>query len=118
MPIPFVLVCDLLDECHRLCIANKPNTQAVVDWFARHRGRLDAHDTDLAALLSTLLPEKRTDRVYCIKAPTLEKIIGRALMLGSSRIVELALYKQPGQCTDLADCAERILNTTVGSNSD
>ncbi|KAK8929475.1 DNA ligase 4 [Metarhizium anisopliae] len=112
MPIPFLLVCDLLDECHRLCITNKPNTQAVVDWFARHRGRLDAHDTDLAALLSTLLPEKRTDRVYCIKAPTLEKIIGRALMLGSSRIAELALYKQPGQCTDLADCAERILNTT------
>ncbi|KHO01485.1 ATP dependent DNA ligase domain protein [Metarhizium album ARSEF 1941] len=96
MPFPFVLVCDLLDECHRLCVANKSNTQAVVDWFARHRGRLDAHDTDLAALLSTLLPEKRTDRVYCIKAPTLEKIIGRALMLGSSRIVELALYKQPG----------------------
>ncbi|EFY87970.1 ATP dependent DNA ligase domain protein [Metarhizium acridum CQMa 102] len=117
MPIPFVLVCDLLDECHRLCIANKPNTQAVVDWFARHRGRINAHDTDPAALLSTLLPEKRTDRVYCIKAPTLEKIIGRALMLGSSRIVELALYKQPGQRTDLADCAERILNTTPNPTS-
>ncbi|OAA39951.1 DNA ligase, ATP-dependent, central [Metarhizium rileyi] len=112
MPFPFILVCDLLDECHRLCIASKSNTRAVVDWFARHRGRLDAHDTDLAALLSTLLPEKRTDRVYCIRAPTLEKIIGRALMLGSSRIVELSLYQRPGQGADLADCAERILNAT------
>jgi DNA ligase-4 len=117
MPIPFILVCDLLDECHRLCLANKSNTRAVVDWFARHRGRIDAHDTDLAALLSTLLPEKRTDRVYCIKATTLERVVGRALMLGSSRIAELAVYKQPGQGVDLADCVERILTATVGPNS-
>ncbi|KAK2603492.1 hypothetical protein QQS21_004352 [Conoideocrella luteorostrata] len=112
MPTPFVLVCDLLDDCYRLCTADKPSTQAVVDWFARNRVHIDAKDADLAALLSTLLPEKRTDRVYCIKTTTLEKLIGKALMLGSSRLVELGLYRQPGQGTDLADCVERILINT------
>ncbi|POR36037.1 DNA ligase 4 [Tolypocladium paradoxum] len=112
MPLPFALVCDLLDECHRLCLVRRPNQQAVVDWFARHRGRIDAHDTNLSALLSTLLPEKRTDRVYCVQAASLEKIVGRALILGSSRIAELARYKQPGLGLDLADCVERILTVT------
>ncbi|UNI18815.1 DNA ligase (ATP) [Purpureocillium takamizusanense] len=112
MPLPFSLVCDLLDECHRLCAARRSNAQAVADWFARHRGRIDAHDTNLPALLSTLLPDKRTDRVYCIQTPSLEKIIGRGLGLGASRIAELARYRQPGLGLDLADCVERLLVTT------
>ncbi|UKZ70545.1 uncharacterized protein TrAtP1_011525 [Trichoderma atroviride] len=33
-------------------------------------------------------------------------------MLGSSRIKELAIYKQPGLGLDLGDCVERILNAT------
>lgn len=114
MPLPFTLVCDLLDECQALRLSRKPNHQAIAAWFARHRGRVDAHDTDLSAFLSALLPEKRTDRVFCIQAPRLEKIVGRALMLGSSRVAELARYKQPGLGLDLADCVESILTVTVG----
>lgn len=113
MPLQFSLVCDLLDECQRLGFTRRPNKQAIHEWFARNRGCIDAHDTDLSALLSTLLPEKRTDRVFCIQAPRLEKIIARALMLGSSRVAELARYKKPGLGLDLADCVERILATTV-----
>ena len=86
MPLPFAHVCDLLEQCSKLCAAREKYHPAVVNWFNRHRALIDAHDTDVAALLSTLLPEKRTDRVYCIQAASLEKIIGRALMLGSSRI--------------------------------
>ncbi|KAG5950943.1 hypothetical protein E4U53_004130 [Claviceps sorghi] len=112
MPVLFSSVCDLLDECHRLHIAKKPNTRAVSQWFGQHRNCIHAPNTDLAALLSTLLPEKRSDRVYCIKTPTLEKLIGKALMLGASRLVELGTYKQPGQGVDLADCVERILAAT------
>lgn len=115
MPLPFSIVCDLLEQCHKLSLARKKNYQAVTDWFARNRSRIDAHDTNLAALLSTLLPEKRTDRVYCIQAPRLEKIIGRALFLGSSRIPQLTAYKQPGLGLDLADCVEHILTATVSA---
>ena len=115
MPLPFSLVCDLLEQAHKLSTARKSNAQVVTSWFVRSRGRINAHDTDLAALLSTLLPEKRTDRVYCIQAATLEKIIGRAFLLGSSRIAELAVYKQPGLGVDLGDCVARLLTITVST---
>ncbi|OAA75501.1 ATP dependent DNA ligase domain protein [Akanthomyces lecanii RCEF 1005] len=112
MPLPFSAVCDLLEQSYRLCQSRKRNVAAVHTWFRRHRTAVDAHDTDLAALLSALLPEKRTDRVYCIQTPTLERIIGRALMLGASRMLELTTYKRPGAGVDLADCVERILSVT------
>ncbi|EEU44370.1 uncharacterized protein NECHADRAFT_48724 [Fusarium vanettenii 77-13-4] len=112
MPLPFALVCDLLEESHELSVAKKSNLSTVAKWFARHRSWINAHNTSLAALLSTLLPDKRTDRVYCIQTATLEKIIGRAFFLGSSRIAELSHYRQPGQGIDLADCVSRILNAT------
>ncbi|KJZ71772.1 hypothetical protein HIM_08857 [Hirsutella minnesotensis 3608] len=118
MPLPFTLVCDLLEECQRLHRSRKSNKQAIVNWFNRHRGCIDAHDTDISALLSTLLPEKRTDRVFCIQATRLEKIIGRALMLGSSRVAELTRYRQPGLGIDLADCVERVLTTTPNPITD
>lgn len=113
MPLPFNLVCDLLDICYEQGLARKDNNRVVRNWFTRHRDLVDAHDTDLAALLSTLLPEKRTDRVYNIKERSLEKIIGRALGLGSSRLATLAAYRAPGGGQDLADCVEQLLTTTV-----
>lgn len=116
MPLPFAAVCDLLEQSYDLILARKDNSRAVVSWFERHRTRVNAHDTNIPALLSTLLPEKRTDRVYAIQQAKLEKIIGRALMLGTSRIAELATYKKPGLALDLGDCVQRILNATVSSN--
>ncbi|KAJ3519640.1 hypothetical protein NM208_g14045 [Fusarium decemcellulare] len=112
MPLPFFLVCDLLEQAHELSVAKKSNSSVIARWFTQHRSYISAHDTSLSALLSTLLPDKRTDRVYCIQAPTLEKIIGRAFFLGSSRIVELSQYRQPGLGIDLADCVSRILTAT------
>ncbi|KAL7937250.1 hypothetical protein V8C35DRAFT_295174 [Trichoderma chlorosporum] len=112
MPLPFSLVCDLLEASYTLAKARKSSTPVLIAWCSQHRSSIDAPDTNLAALLSTLLPEKRTDRVYCLQANGLERIIGRSLMLGSSRIKELAIYKQPGLGLDLADCVERILTVT------
>ncbi|RFN46749.1 DNA ligase 4 [Fusarium flagelliforme] len=112
MPLSFFLVCELLDQCYNLFIDKKSCYGVITKWFARHRSYVDAHDTSLSALLSTLLPDKRTDRVYCIQAPSLERIIGRACLLGASRIAELAQYRQPGSGIDLADCVHRILTVT------
>ncbi|KPM44021.1 hypothetical protein AK830_g2568 [Neonectria ditissima] len=118
MPLPFALVCELLDSSHELSVARKKNAHIVTRWFTRHRDRINAHDTNLAALLSTLLPEKRSDRVYCIQVPRLEKIIGRAFFLGSSRIAELSQHRQPGHGGDLADCVSRILTVTPNPSFD
>ncbi|KAF5677939.1 dna ligase 4 [Fusarium heterosporum] len=112
MHLPFFLVCELLEKCYDLSLAKKDSSSVVIKWFTRHRNYVDAYDTSLCALLSTLLPDKRTDRVYCIQAPSLERIVGRAFFLGSSRIAELAHYRQPGSGVDLADCVARILFVT------
>lgn len=113
MPFPLDTVCDLLEESYHLCVSHKPTYPAVAAWFARHADLVAAHDTNLAALLSTLLPERRPDRMYKIQAPALELIVGRALGLGVSRKKELARHKEAGSGVDLADCVETLLNITV-----
>ncbi|EXK42271.1 hypothetical protein FOXG_01794 [Fusarium oxysporum f. sp. lycopersici 4287] len=118
MPLPFSLVCELLEQSFLLSLDKKSCSNTVTKWFTRHRNYVDAHDTNLPALLSTLLPEKRTDRVYCIQSASLERIIGRAYLLGSSRIKELAQYRQPGSGVDLADCVFRILTVTPSPSYD
>jgi DNA ligase 4 len=118
MPLPFSLLCELLEASLESYTKKKrKNGPNVTEWFTRHRGLIDAHDTSISALLSCLLPETRTDRVYCIQVASLERIVGRALMLGSSRMTELASYKLPGRKEDLADCVERVLHSTVSDKS-
>ena len=62
----------------------------------------------MVALLSSLLPERRTDRVYGIQTATLTRLICRSLALPASRAKDLQAYKTPGH-GDLADCIERVL---------
>ncbi|CAK7231081.1 hypothetical protein SEUCBS140593_007806 [Sporothrix eucalyptigena] len=70
-----------------------------------------------AALLSTLLPERRTDRVYGLQARGLQRILITALGLGHSRIPELSRWMRACEHAttgpvDLADCVEAILQRT------
>ncbi|KXH59207.1 ATP dependent DNA ligase domain-containing protein [Colletotrichum salicis] len=113
MPVPFVLVCDLLEQAHKQCKTGDKNIkQRVFNWFTLHRQQIDDPETDSSALLSTLLPDKRIDRVYCIQADTLANIIGRTFGLGTSRIQELRRYKEAGRGEDLADCVARVFKET------
>ncbi|KXH49233.1 ATP dependent DNA ligase domain-containing protein [Colletotrichum nymphaeae SA-01] len=113
MPLPFVLVCDLLEQAYKQCKTGDKNLkQRVSNWFTLHRQHIDDPGTDASALLSTLLPDKRTDRVYCIQVDTLANIIGRTFGLGTSRLQELRRYKEAGRGEDLADCVERIFKET------
>lgn len=112
MPFPFSIVVELLEECCKLYSSRKPYYPAVRSWFARYRSLIDAPDTNLSALLSTLLPENRVDRVYCMQINLLEKAICRSLSL-FARADELAEYKKPGEGIDLGDSVERQLIITV-----
>lgn len=116
MPFPFAYVCDLLQSLdgQQLQSGRKSNPEMIRLWFQKHRALIDG-GTDGPALLSTLLPEKRTDRVFQVQAAGLERIIGRALGLGESRMRELARYQTPGLGIDLGDCVEYILTATVSS---
>lgn len=115
MTFPFSAVCELLQslENDQRRRRNKKGDRAIVeDWFARYREELDDVGTDKCALLSTLLPERRTDRVFGIKEKTLQPKIARAYGLGHSRVKDLSRWTVPGSGLDLASCAEEILLET------
>lgn len=117
MPFPFQHVCKLLqqlDEDARSPKKKKDSSRAILDaWFRQHELLLDAPTVDGCAILSSLLPTRRTDRVYAIKETRLRSIIGKALVLGCSRVQELRSYLLPGSGFDLADCVENVLTRTV-----
>ncbi|KAK8034997.1 ATP dependent DNA ligase domain-containing protein [Apiospora rasikravindrae] len=119
MPFPYRYVCDLLqqleEETRSTSKERTPSHTIIERWFHEHRIRLDAPTVNGCAVISTLLPERRTDRVYGIQAPRLESIIGQALILGSSRVKELRRYKTSGQGVDLGDCVESILSRAPNS---
>ncbi|KAI1466319.1 uncharacterized protein F4812DRAFT_433657 [Daldinia caldariorum] len=122
MPFPFRYICDLLqeldDESHKDERKQIPTRNIIEAWFREHRSRLDVFENDPSAILSTLLPERRTDRVYLIQTARLETIFGKALLLGASRLQELRRYRTPGLGVDLADCIEGILKRTPNDTQD
>lgn len=120
MPFQFSLLCQLLSQLEKITtheplyppkvVASKTETE-INSWFTQHRLLVDDLATDGVALLSALLPERRTDRVYQLQPPSLTKILGRCFSLGSSRLPLLKRWEQPG-CGDLGLCVERVLNET------
>jgi DNA ligase-4 len=118
MPFPFSFICDLLGRLERLKVRDPPllpeklreeTTRAVEEWFRRHRLAIDARTTDGVALLSTLFPERRTDRVYGLREPSLCKVLARCLHLTNKQSMELQAWKTPGR-GDLGTCLENVLN--------
>ncbi|KAL2019635.1 hypothetical protein VTK56DRAFT_9450 [Thermocarpiscus australiensis] len=115
MPFLFSYVCDLLQRLEDNRVARtglRSNATIIQDWFRGHQAQLYRNDHSSAALLSALLPEKRTDRVYFIREKKLQIVIGRALGLGRSRIAQLRRWSKPEARVDLAECVESILKET------
>jgi DNA ligase-4 len=118
MPFLFSYVCDLLQSLDNNRLARsglRSKATIIQDWFSGHQAQLYRDELDTAALLSALLPEKRTDRVYFLREKKLQTVIGRALGLGRSRIAQLGRWSNPEARVDLAECVESILNETVSS---
>ncbi|KAI0166849.1 hypothetical protein GGR52DRAFT_584723 [Hypoxylon sp. FL1284] len=123
MPFPYRYICDLLqrleDESCKQEHKQTPSKAILEAWFNEHRSLLDAPENDASAILSTLLPERRTDRSYYIQVSRLESIVGKALLLGASRVQELRRYQTPALGIDLADCVESVLErapNALGNN--
>lgn len=115
MPFKFIELCTLLSRLEDLETRKTPllpkiklerYREVLRSWFSSHLGRLNELDTDGAtALLSALLPGWRNERVYGIQAPSLCRILARALCLN---MAELQVYQRPGN-GDLADCLHRVM---------
>jgi len=112
MPFRFGYLCDLLSSLEAHQTHDPPYLPArlkdeyrktIEQWFRCHRARIDSSNTDCVALLSALFPERRTDRVYRLKGPSLVRIFGRCLSLGATRAKELNGWRERGG-GDLGDC--------------
>ncbi|KAK6428190.1 hypothetical protein LTR95_015670, partial [Oleoguttula sp. CCFEE 5521] len=123
MPFPFAEICTLLTRLENID-ANGPLhlpdarkgkvKETVESWFKSHRlaiAKLDVNGA--AALLSALLPERRTDRVYGIQSPGLCRILCRCLHLQAGRVKDLRAHTEPGR-GDLGACLERVLRDGGG----
>ncbi|KAH9832142.1 DNA ligase N terminus [Teratosphaeria destructans] len=119
MPIPFAyisrLLCaleDLEDRRPPILPAYKKNElirATIEQWFQLHRRAIDDLDeADAIALLSSLLPERRTDRVYGLQARGLGNLLCRALDLRIGGRSILRGHLEPGN-GDLGECVERYL---------
>jgi DNA ligase 4 len=117
MPFRFSGLCQLLNDLEKINLRDPPKltkdreidqTKTIELWFRVHRREIDSTDTDGAALLSCLLPERRSDRVYGIQETRLLKIIPRCLHLNSAKTKELYQWREPGN-GDLGKCLERVL---------
>jgi len=120
MPFKFAYLCDLLSRLESLETRDVPmtkdqrrrkNCEIIQAWFKSHRKNIDADDVDRVALLSTLLPERRTDRVYGLQGPSLAKVLGRCLGLGAQRLRILYAWKVTDR-EDLATCISKIQRAT------
>lgn len=121
MSFPFTYICNLLqqldDELHSSKKERTPSKIIIANWFDSHRSRLNSPNSNASAVLSTLLPERRKDRVYNIQVAKLQGIFGRAHCLGRSRVSELERHLTPGSNVDLGDCIESVLSRSVSSRS-
>ncbi|PBP23400.1 ATP dependent DNA ligase domain protein [Diplocarpon rosae] len=85
MGFPFSYICDLLDALEKIHVREirllpkvreSRTKDTIVDWFRRHKWRIDSYDTDSYAVLRILKPERLIDREYGLEnlAQTLGKI--------------------------------------------
>ncbi|MCJ1285878.1 hypothetical protein MMC26_005220 [Xylographa opegraphella] len=121
MPLLFSRLCNLLSELENLRTRQRPlppnvleekSKRSIIKWFNDHRTLIDADDTDGVALLSALLPARRSDRVYGLQAASLTKVLGRCLgLVGTERLRELERWKDPNK-SDLGAGVEKVLTDT------
>ncbi|KAK4225019.1 hypothetical protein QBC38DRAFT_531785 [Podospora fimiseda] len=119
MPLSFSSICDLLQRLEDNRLARKGVTTSSIiiqEWFGKNQTELQRNETRTAAILSTLFPEKRTDRVYNIREKKLQSLIARGLCLGRSRIAQLGRWSLHGTGVDLAECVEGIVKETPNPN--
>ncbi len=117
MPFRFGALCNLLTgleeiECHDPPLLKKAlfesQEKVVASWFLKHRNDIEHATTDRAALLSSMFPERRTDRIFLMQAARLTRVIGRCLRLNTAKLRDLEEWKTPGH-GDLGACVERVL---------
>ncbi|EEH36863.2 hypothetical protein PAAG_07281 [Paracoccidioides lutzii Pb01] len=116
MGFKFSYVCDLFSNLEAnltlkvstASIKRNPDLATIESWFSHYAKQIHDGKTDRLALLSCLFPERRPERVFGLKEPSLVKVIGRCLLLGVTKRQELDSYRTCGN-GDLGNCVERVM---------
>lgn len=115
MPLLFVDFCTLLADLESVSARQPPLNEkerdevyrrTISEWLHKHHVSVNSPDVNVAAVLSSLLPGRRTDRVYGIQIPALSKHLRKCLSIGKARWDQLEKWKLPGR-GDLGECIER-----------
>ncbi|ODH52880.1 hypothetical protein GX48_01074 [Paracoccidioides brasiliensis] len=85
-----------------------PDLATIESWFSHYAKQIHDGKKDRLALLSCLFPERRPERVFGLKEPTLVKVIGRCHLLGVTRRQELDSYRTCGD-GDLGNYVESVM---------
>jgi DNA ligase-4 len=118
--LTFGHVVDLLESLEDLAHSNKPSNghdqrhkedTILRTWFTEHQLLIHASDGSRIALLSTLLPGRRTDRVYGLGTGRLSHIFARCLRLGHARASQMYNWDQSGD-EDFASLVCRLQEAT------
>ncbi|EEQ89404.1 DNA ligase (ATP) [Blastomyces dermatitidis ER-3] len=123
MGFKFSYVCDLFTSLEtNLTLkastgsrVRNPDVSTIINWFNQHGKQIHGGETDRLALLSCLLPERRPEIVFGLKEPSLVKVIGRCLLLGTSRRLALDSYEICGN-GDLGQCVENVMTQAENNN--
>lgn len=115
LPLAFVDFCTLLSDLESISARQPPLNekrrdevykQTISEWLHKHHVSVTSPDVNVSVVLSSLLPGRRTDRVYGIQIPALSKYLRKGLSIGKSRWDQLEKWKIPGR-GDLGECIER-----------
>lgn len=117
MPLLFSCLCDLLSDLESLFKRQSPllatalrreTNGRINKWCKSLDLSVNSPNLDVVALLSTLFPKRRTDRVYGIQPRSLSRKLKRVLGLGNGRHQLLDRWQEAGH-GDLGSCVERAL---------
>jgi len=124
MPFPFSHLCSLLNDLERLHIRNNPllprdllerSTRKTNQWLKKHKFDLNAFDTQEAAVLWVLRPDKLTERCYGIDKCRLESIIARVYQVSQLEYAKLQLWQHMLHPADLAECVKAVRDSMTAS---
>ncbi|OAX83079.1 hypothetical protein ACJ72_02567 [Emergomyces africanus] len=123
MGFKFSYVCDLFTSLEanltlKASTASRnrnPDLATIRNWFDQHGTQIHSGETNRLALLSCLFPGRRPERVFGLKEPSLVKVIGRCLLLGTSRRRELDSYVTHGN-GDLGQRVEIVMRQAENNN--
>ncbi|ERF70354.1 hypothetical protein EPUS_07619 [Endocarpon pusillum Z07020] len=116
MPFKFRHLCDLLQSLddNRIKKVTYPRSKnsdipIIVSWFNKHDRQIPRCGKEAVAFLSCLFPERRADRVYNVQEKRLEKIIGRSLGLGRTRVIHLSWWRTANGA-DFAQTVQKVMS--------